>query len=194
AGNSATDFGDSLVDKWSLSRIGDSSAIGRPWRLSAQFGNAGGLGAERETPLSLKLAARTRNWRDWHVDSALGWYQGYVTTPGAMPIQGGLWQVSASHELDLAGLETRFQPSFSIGGSRHDGQALGSRTGLAMGFPGLFDNVAVSVGYLSAGWSPVGNRSDIQMMLNITQNAGTVLPRLGSLLDRLRGQWFGFNY
>lgn len=181
-----------VVDKWRLSGVQSTQDSGQPWQLSAQFGSAGLTAVEAEqTPLSLALASRTRNWRDWHVDSAVGWYQGDVTTPDSMPISGGLWQVSASHDLDLAGIETRLQPSFSIGGSQYAGQSLGSRTGVAMGFPGLLDNVALSVDYLSAGWGPTSNRSDMQMTLNITQNAGAVLPRLGSFVDRLRGNWFG---
>lgn len=190
-GDIATGTRHGLVDKWSVSGVQQPTAIGQPWRLSAQFGAAGVAGAGDETPLSLQLASRTRSWRDWHIDSALGWYQGDITAPDAMPIDGGLWQVSASHDLHLAGLDTRFQPSFSIGGSQYDGQALGSRTGLAMAFPGLLDNLALSVDYLSPGWGPVMGRSDMQMTLNITQNTGAVLPRLGSLVDRLRGQWFG---
>ncbi len=180
-----------LVDKWSLSGVPQAMALGQPWRLTAQFGDAGVPDTARATPLSLELASRTRRWRDWHIDSALGWYQGDVAAPHAMPVDGGLWQVSATHDLDLVGLRTRFQPSFSIGGSQYGGRALGSRTGLAMGFPGLLDNVAFSVDYLSAGWGPLTDRADMQMTLNIRQNAGAVLPRLGSLVDRLRGQWFG---
>ncbi|MES1937111.1 hypothetical protein C27AD_12196 [Salinisphaera hydrothermalis C27AD] len=190
-GDIATGTRYGLVDKWSLSGIQRQAAIGQPWRFSAQIGDAGIVDPTGETPLSLELASRTRRWRDWHIDSALGWYQGDVTAPDAMPVDGGLWQVSARHDLDLAGVRTSFQPSFSIGGSQYGDQFLGSRTGLAMGFPGLLDNVALSVDYLSAGWGPIDHRSDMQMTLQITQNAGTVLPQLDSLVGRLRGRWFG---
>lgn len=190
-GDIATGTGHGLVDKWSFSGIQRPTAIGKPWRFSAQIGDAGVGDTVRNTPLSLELASRTRRWRDWHIDSALGWYQGDVTVPGAMPVDGGLWQVSASHDLDLGGLRTSLQPSFSIGGSQYGDQVLGSRTGLAMGFPGLLDNVALSVDYLSAGWGPIDHQSDMQMTLRIQQNAGTVLPQLGSWVDRLRGRWFG---
>lgn len=189
-GNIATGTRHGLVDKWRLSGVQRPTAIGRPWRFSAQFGDVGGGDTTRATPLSLELASRTRHWRDWHIDSALGWYQGDVPAPNALPVDGGLWQVSASHDLDLVGLRTRLQPSFAIGGSQYGHQSLGSRTGLAMGFPGLLDNVALSVDYLSAGWGPIGDHSDMQMTLRITQNSGTVLPQLGSLVDRMRGRWF----
>lgn len=177
-----------VVDKWRLIGVPEPMAIGQPWRLSAQFGRVGvGPIGRDEMPLSLELASRTQSWRDWRIDSAVGWYQGGVVAPGAMPVDGGLWRVSASHELNLAGLQTRWRPSFSIGGSQYADEALGSRAGLALGFPGLLDNVAVSVQYLSAGWGLTASQPDMQMTLNFTQNAGAVLPRLGSLIDRLRG-------
>ncbi|WP_109993238.1 hypothetical protein [Salinisphaera sp. LB1] len=190
-GDIATGTPYGVVDKWRVSGVTSPTALGRPWRLIAQFGKAGVSDTEHRTPLWIELASRTRRWRDWHVDSALGWYQGDVAAPHAMPVNGGLWEVSASRNLNLAGLQTRLQPSFSIGGSQYDDRLLGSRTGLAMGFPGLLDNVAFSVDYLSPGWGPSNDRPDMQMTLSIRQNAGAVVPRLGSMVDRLRGHWFG---
>lgn len=190
-GDIKTGTSHAVVDKWQLSGVKAPTDIGQPWRLTAQLGDVGLGGRVDRTPLAVQFASQTRRWRDWHIDSALGWYQGQVTTPDAMPIDGGLWEVSASHYLDLGGLRTRLSPSFSIGGSRYGQQALGSRTGVAMGFPGLLDNVALSVDYLSAGWGPTEGRADMQLSLNVSQNAGAILPRLNSLVDRLRGGWFG---
>lgn len=180
----ATPYG--VVGKWQLTGARRLLAPGRPWRVSARVGDNSCNGNYNTTPLSLAVALPTRRWRTWQFDSGVGWYQGDISTPDDMPITGGLWRVSASHDLNLAGLRSRFQPSFSVGGSRYGNRELGSRLGLALAFPGVLDRVAVSVDYLSTGWGPDRNEDDVQFMLTITQNAGAVLSRLGGLVDRFR--------
>src|SRR5699024_11047903 len=110
------------------------------------------------------------------------WYEGDATTPYDVPVNGGLWRVSASHDFDLAGLTTSIQPSFAIGGSRYADQSLGSRTGVAFSFPELLDDVSLGLDYLSPGWGPAQTGSNMRVMLNITSGAGALLPWFGSIV------------
>lgn len=178
-----------VVQQWTLQQRSALTDIGRPWRLSAQVGSASAAGEQRHTPLSLELATRTASWRDWHVDSVVGWFDRGMSTPDALPVDGGLWRVQASHALDIAGLRTRLSPSFALGGSPYDGAKLGSRTGLGLAFPGLGQGLQLKVDYLSAGWGPSTRNDDVQMMLNYSHGVGGLMPDLSSLVEHLRAPW-----
>jgi hypothetical protein len=181
--------GSGILDKWQLSGGADDPA-GRPWHLAGQFGSrAAATGGA--APFAVELASGTQAWHRCRIGAALGWYQGAVELPLDVPVAGGLWRVSARHDFDLAGLETCFVPSFAVGGSRYANQSWGSRAGLSLNFPELLDEVSVGVDYLSPGWGAQPSHSNLRMMLNITENAGALLPWLDALAGRLGGAWLG---
>jgi len=183
---------DGVVQEWTIAQQSELTDIGQPWRLSAQVGSAAVVadsGHTGRTPLSLELASRTANWRDWHVDSALGWFDTGMTTPDALPVDGGLWRMAASHPIDIGGFRTNLSPSFAVGGSPYAGTRLGSRTGLGLGFPGLGSGLNLSVDYLSAGWGATRRHDDVQLTLNYSHSAGGLMPDLSSLVERLRAPW-----
>ena len=179
----------SLVHRWILERRNGPIDIGSPWRLSAQLGRIGANPTPDRTPIAVQLQTRTAQWRSWHLNSALGWYDNAVATPGDLPVAGAMWQVSASHRLDLVGLQARLSPSFSVGGSRYETERLASRTGLALGFPRLSDNLNLRVNYLSAGWSARAGDADLEMMLSFSQSVASILPGLSTTVRGLRLPW-----
>lgn len=186
-GQVITGLGDGLVDRWRLSGARSALPNGQPWQFDAQIGDAVSATATDIAdglPLALAITPASHAFGQWQVDSGIGWYQGAVATPDAVPVAGGMWRVSASHSLQIGRFHTRLRPSFAIGGSRYQGEALGSRTGLALGFPGLLDNVDLNVDYLSAGWGPVASTGDMRLTLDISKNAASVLPSLQSMLGR----------
>lgn len=192
-GDVSSGMGTSALDKWRLTGVMAAGTSGKPWRLSGQFGSKNTQPVSDPIfPLAVELAPRTRDWLNWQVDSAIGWYQGDIVAPEGIPVAGALWRVSASHNVALAGLETCFAPSFAIGGSRYAGQTLGGRAGLTLGFPQFSHQISLNVDYLSSGWGPKQPRDEIRMMLRISENTGAILPRLSSLVGRLRGSWFGY--
>lgn len=191
SGSVLTGTGHGLVENWRMEGTNKSPlAVGQPWYMSARFGKAGWSGNTPGTPLSLEVAPRTRSWLDWEVDSLVGWYQGGIGTPDGLPVDGGLWRISASRELGLGMFRTRFQPSFSLGGSRFHEHNVGSRTRLALDFPGLPGDIALSVNYLSAGWGPTRNRSAVRMALSISHSLGSFMPALDTGHDVARDRWF----
>jgi hypothetical protein len=164
-----------LVQRWVMQRKPRLTDIGSSWRLSAQFGSATAAQPE-QMPIAIALAAETARWRSWRIDSALGWYTPGVIAPYNLPVAGAMWRISAHRGLDIAGFETEWSPSFSLGGSRYRDCGLASRSGLALGFPKLSDNINFSIDYLSSGWGPRATRDDVQMMLNYTRNIASLLP------------------
>ncbi|GAB3673509.1 hypothetical protein GCM10028792_09200 [Salinisphaera aquimarina] len=179
-----------LAQKLVLSRSARLSDVGTPWRLSAQLGAPVANDNGREMPIALELASQTARWRSWRVDSSLGWYDAQQPAPLALPVQGTMWQVSASRGLSIAGLNTLVSPSFSLGGSQYDNVVMGTRTGLSLGFSQLSDNIDLSLDYLSAGWSPSSTtRGDLQMTLNFTQSTAAIMPGLRSMANSLRVPW-----
>lgn len=187
--STATATLDGVVQQWTIQQKPALTDIGRPWRLSAQIGSATVAQSAHDTPLSLELASRTARWRNWHIDSALGWFDQGMSTPDALPVEGGLWQVRASHAWDIAGLQTRLSPRFALGGSPYDHASLGSRTGLGLALPALGKGLNFNVDYLSAGWGPAARSSDVQLTLNYSHSASGLMPDLSSLVERLRAPW-----
>lgn len=178
-----------VVQQWTIQQRSRLTDIGRPWRLSAQVGSATVGADQRRTPLSLELATRTASWRDWHVNSAIGWFDRGLTTPDALPVDGGLWRIQASRALDIGGFRTRLSPSFALGGSPYAGAQLGSRAGLGLALPGLGEGMQFKVDYLSAGWGPATRNDDVQMTLNYSHSVGGLMPDLSSLVEHLRAPW-----
>lgn len=178
-----------IVQRWTVEQRSALTDIGRPWRLSAQLGSATRGDNQRHTPLSLELATRTASWRDWRVNSAIGWFDRGMRTPDALPVDGGLWRVQASHSLDIGGFRTRLSPSFALGGSPYDNTQLGSRTGLGLALPGLGEGVQFKVDYLSAGWGPATPEDDVQMTLSYSHSVSGLMPDLSSLVEHLRAPW-----
>ncbi|WP_353248022.1 hypothetical protein [Salinisphaera sp. T31B1] len=180
-----------LAQTFVLSRAPRLTDVGTPWRVSAQLGApAVAADAGRRAPMALELGAQTARWRAWRVNNTLGWYDAGLDAPLALPVQGGMWQMSASRGLNIAGLYTEITPSFSLGGSRYDDLGLGTRTGLSLGLSRLSDSIDLNVDYLSAGWSPVqGRDSDLQMTLNFTQSTSAIMPSLRSMASSLRLPW-----
>ncbi|RJS93336.1 hypothetical protein [Salinisphaera sp. Q1T1-3] len=174
-----------LVDEWSLAGADSALQIGSPWRLSGQIGNAG-VADDTRLPLSVRIAAPTHSWRDWRVNSSVGWYEGEVNTPDGLPIDGGLWRLSVDRRVSLAGLQARIEPRFAVGGSRYVSDDYASRAGVGVMFPGMLDHVAFNMDYATRGWSTAPGQGDVRMMLNFTQNASGVLPPLRSLTRRFR--------
>lgn len=164
--------------------------IGDPWRFSADVGAPRDTAESDAPPIALTLGTQTARWRSWRLDGSVGWYSGGVATPLALPVDGGLWEVSASRVMNVAGLNTRITPRFSLGGSQYDGVGLGTRTGISLGLSRLSDNIDLNVDYLSSGWSSAasGNR-DLQLTFNFTQQTSAVLPSLRSMASTLRLPW-----
>lgn len=178
-----------LVQQWTIAQRPELTDIGQPWRLSARIGSATTPARSARTPLSLELAAQTIRWRDWRVNSTLGWFGRGMATPNALPVDGGMWQIAASHVLDIGGLQTEISPTFAFGGSPYKGAGLGSRTGLGLALPGLGRGLNLNVNYLSAGWGPARRHDDVRMTLNYSHSAGGLMPDLSSLIEHLRAPW-----
>lgn len=179
-----------LVQQWTFSRNAALTDIGRPWQLSAQLGNPGVGSDAGGVPLAVQLAGKTERWRTWRLDTSVGWYDQRMAAPQNLPVNGTMWQVSASRGLNLGGFETELSPTFAFGGSRYDDRDYGSRTGLKLGFSQFSDNIDLSVDYLSDGWSATpGVDNDVQMTLNYTQSTGAIMPSLRSMASTLRLPW-----
>ncbi|MDA3922103.1 MAG: hypothetical protein PF501_15705 [Salinisphaera sp.] len=185
----ATATWDGIVQRWTLAQRPELTDIGQPWRLSAQIGSATVVNGAGHTPLSLELAVETMRWRDWRVNSTVGWFGAGMATPNALPVSGGMWQMAASHVLDIAGLQARISPTFAVGGSPYRGAGLGSRTGLGIALPGLGSGLNFNVDYLSAGWSSTSRHDDVRVTLNYSHAAGGLMPDLSSLGEHLRAPW-----
>lgn len=170
-----------LVDHWRVAAPDSPTALGQPWRLTGQVGDAGLVGGDDKTPLALELAARTHTFGQWQLDSAIGWYQGDITTPEGLPVDGGMWRLAMARGFEFAGLQTRVQPRLAVGGTRYANTLFGSRAGVGLSFPGLFDHLALNMDYASRGWSAEPGRGDVRMSLNITQNAAAFVPPLASM-------------
>ena len=171
-----------LVDRFTISGRYAQSGTGRPWALSAQFGSQ--RSADRR-PISLRLASRTQYWRDWHVDTAMGWYQGDVTNPQNRPVEGGLWSLSFDRRLAIAGMAARLRPRFALGGTRDSETDYAGLAGIGLVFPGIADQFVINMDYASAGWVPVTHGGgDMRVSLNFAKNAGQILSPLRSLIDR----------
>jgi len=179
-----------IAQTFVLSRAPRLTDVGDPWRMSAQFGAPAVNDESRDTPVALELSSQTARWRSWRVNGSLGWYDAQLAAPLALPVQGGMWNMSASRGLNIAGLYTEVTPSFSLGGSQYDNTGYGTRTGLSLGFSQLSDNINLNMDYLSAGWSTdPGGASDVQMTLNFTQSTSAIMPSLRSMASSLRVPW-----
>ena len=173
-----------------LSRRKTLTDLGRPWQVSAHLGAPVGTRASGSTPLALEVAARTLRWRDWRVNSSLGWYDASMEAPLALPVDGTLWQFSASRDVTVAGLQAELSPTFALGGSRYDRQSGATRTGLNLGLSQLSERVDLSVNYLSAGWATTADaEDDLRMTVNFSQSTGAILPGLRSMAQKLRMPW-----
>jgi hypothetical protein len=173
-----------------LSRRSQLTDLGRPWQFRAQLGAPIDTRASDSTPLALEIASQTLRWRDWRLDSSLGWYDASMDAPLALPVDGTLWQVSASRGLNIGGLAAEFSPTFAFGGSRYDQRGNATRTGLNLGLSQLSDRVDLSVNYLSAGWAAAPRaQNDLQMTVNFTQKTGAIMPGLRSMAQSLRLPW-----
>ena len=181
---------DGVAQSLVVSRQSTLLDVGEPWRFSADLGAPRTRTQDETAPIALTLGTQTARWRSWRLDGSVGWYSGAVDTPLALPVEGGLWEVSATRVLNIAGLYTQVTPRFSLGGSHYEGVGLGTRTGLSLGLSRLSDNIDLNVDYLSSGWSsaPAGN-NDLQMTLNFTQSTNTILPSLRSMASSLRVPW-----
>lgn len=173
-----------------LARRKSLTDFGRPWQFSAQLGAPVDTRADVSTPLALQLAAKTLRWRDWRVDSSVGWYDASMDAPLSLPVDGTLWQFSASRGVNIAGLQAELSPTFAMGGSRYDRTGGGTRTGLNLGLSQLSDRVDLSVNYLSAGWAATPDaEDDLRMTVNFSQSTGAILPGLRSMAQKLRLPW-----
>lgn len=173
-----------------LSRRSRLTDLGEPWQLRAELGAPIDARASDNPPLAVEIASQTVGWRDWRVDSTLGWYDASMAAPLSVPVDGGLWQVSARRGLNIAGLRTELSPTFALGDSRYQNGSYATRTGLNLGLSQLSDHLDLSMSYLSAGWaSPVQAGDDVQMMLKFSRSTGAILPGLRSVTQSLNLPW-----
>ncbi len=164
--------------------------LGAPWQLSARFGQGTGLGPDGHDAISVELAAHAGQWRDWQLDTTVGWYDAALALPLGLPVTGAMWRLSATRHLSIAGFRTRVAPSFALGRSAFGDSRLGARTGLAMGFSQLSDNIDFNVNYLSAGWSSVPEpRGELQMSVSYRQSTTGILSSLRAAVSKLRWPW-----
>ncbi|WP_353220864.1 hypothetical protein [Salinisphaera sp. S4-8] len=179
-----------LAQTFLLSRNARATDIGRPWQLRAELGAPIDTRADNGTPLALELASQTLQWRDWRMNSSLGWYDASMDAPLDLPVDGRLWRLSASRGLTIAGLEAELSPTFALGESRYQLHGSAARAGLNLGLSQLSDRIDFSVNYLSAGWSPTPELGDdLQMTLNFTQSTGALLPGIRTMAETLRLPW-----
>lgn len=175
-----------------LSRREHLTDLGRPWQLSAELGAPVDDRASGRTPLALQLTTQTLGWRDWRLDSSIGWYDASTTSPVSMPVDGALWQFSASRGLTIAGLRAQLSPTFALGSSGYAHHGRGARTGLNLGFDRISDHLDLSVNYVSAGWAPAPQAGDdMQMMLRFSRSTSAIMPGLRNVADSLRLPWRG---
>ena len=173
-----------------LSRRSRLTDMGQPWQLRAELGAPIDAQASDSTPLALEIASQTLGWRDWRVDSTLGWYDASMGAPLSLPVDGALWQFSARRGVNIAGLRAELSPNFAFGGSRYQGRGRGTRTGLNLGVSQLSDHLDLSMSYLSAGWAATPQADgDVQMMLEFRRSTGAILPGLRSMAKSLRLPW-----
>ena len=179
-----------LAQSLVVSRRKTMTDFGRPWQFSAHLGAPVDSRASDSTPLALELAAQTLRWRDWRIDSSLGWYAASMAAPLTLPVDGTLWQFSASRALRIAGFDAELSPTFALGQSRYAQVRGATRTGVNLGLSQLSDRVDLSVNYLSAGWAATpGAEDDVQMTVNFSQSTGAILPGLRSMAQKLRLPW-----
>lgn len=171
-----------LVDTFIISGRYAQAGTGRPWALSAQFGSK--RSADRR-PVSLRVASRTQYWRDWHVDTAMGWYQGDVVNPQNRPVEGGLWSLSFDRRLAIAGVAARLRPRFAVGGTQGSDSDYAGLAGVGLVFPDIANQFVINMDYASAGWVPATHAGgDVRLSLNFTKDSGQILSPLRSLIDR----------
>lgn len=179
-----------LAQTMVLSRRSRLTDLGEPWQLRAELGAPIDARASDSAPLAVELVSQTMGWRDWRVDSALGWYDASMAAPSSLPVDGGLWQFSARRGLSVAGMRAELSPTFALGQSRYQNGGYATRTGLNLGLSQLSDHLDLSMSYLSAGWaSPVQAGDDVQMMLKFSRSTGAILPGLRSVSDALSLPW-----
>ncbi|ERJ18740.1 hypothetical protein SSPSH_002233 [Salinisphaera shabanensis E1L3A] len=179
-----------LAQTFLLSRKSNATDIGRPWQFRAELGAPVDTRAGGNTPLALELAARTVQWRDWRMNSSLGWYDASMDAPLDLPVDGSLWRLSASRGLRIAGLEAEVSPTFALGDSRYQPGGRAARAGLNLGLSQLSDRIDLSVNYLSAGWAPTPDvGDDLQMTVNFTQSTGAIMPGIRTMAETLRLPW-----
>ncbi|WP_293626695.1 hypothetical protein [Salinisphaera sp.] len=173
-----------------LARNSRLTDIGRPWQIRAELGAPTDAQAAASHPMALEIAAQTLQWRDWRMNSSLGWYDASMDAPLNLPVDGRLWRLSATRGLDIGGLQAELSPTFALGDSRYQPGMGGARAGLNLGLSQLSDRIDLSVNYLSAGWAPtVEAGDDVQMMLNFTQSTGAIMPGIRTMAETLRLPW-----
>ena len=171
-----------LVDTFTISGRYAQAGTGRPWALSAQFGSKR---SADHRPVSLRVASRTQYWRAWHVNTAMGWYQGDVVNPQNRPVEGGLWSLSFDRRLAIAGVAARLRPRFALGGTQSRDSDYAGLAGVGLVFPGIADQFAINMDYASAGWVPATHAGgDVRLSLNFTKDSGQIFSPLRSLIDR----------
>lgn len=173
-----------------LSRAPRLNGLGTHWELNARYGRRGGAGPRSQGALSLELAAQTDAWRDWRIDTAIGWYDAALSAPLGLPVAGAMWRLSATRHLSIAGFRTRVAPAFALGGSGYDLGGVGLRTGLTMGFTQLSDHIDFNVNYLSANWSGAdAAHGDLRMSVSYRQSTAGILAGLRAFASKLRLPW-----
>ena len=173
-----------------LARNSRLTDIGRPWQIRAELGAPTDAQAAGNSPMALEIAAQTLQWRDWRMNSSLGWYDASMDAPLNLPVDGRLWRLSATRGLNIGGLEAELSPTFALGDSRYQPGVGGARAGLNLGLSQLSDRIDLSVNYLSAGWAPTADAGDdVQMTLNFTQSTGAIMPGIRNMAETLRLPW-----
>ncbi len=179
-----------IVHDLVLSQTPAIDGLGAPWQLSAQFGQGAGPQHRNRDAISLELAAHAGQWREWRLDTTVGWYDAALERPLGLPVTGAMWRLSATRHLDIAGFRTRLAPTFALGRSAFDDHRLRTRTGLAMGFSQLSDHIDFNVNYLSTGWRRVpAPRGELQMSVSYRQSTTGILSSLRAAVGKLRWPW-----